>query len=199
MSGTRLEIPEGSKRLLVFAALRGGMVDRRCAASALWPLGNDARASGNLRSALWRLRGIGVELMDVDKVGLSLRPDVMVDVRIACDWASRIIRGTCDDEDLSAIPWRLDELELLPGWYDDWVLMERELVRQRMLHAFEALSQHLIEELRFAEAVEAAMAAVSVEPLRESATTALIRAHLAEGNCVEAQRTYHKISEGPAR
>ncbi len=188
----RLEIPEGSKRLLAFAALHTGMFDRRSAAGALWPLGDDARASGNLRSALWRLRGNGFELMDVDKVGIGLRDDVVVDVRVARDWASRIVGGTYRIDDLSAVPWRLDELELLPGCYEEWALMERERIRQQMLHAFEALSQHLIGRQRFAEAVEAAMAAVSVEPLRESATKALIEAHLAEGNWVEAYRAFHR-------
>lgn len=184
----RLEIPEGSKRLLAFAALHPGMVDRRWAAGALWPLGDDSRASGNLRSALWRLRGSGLELMDVDKVSIGLRDGVVVDIRVACDWASRIISGTHQLGDLGAVVWRLDELELLPGCYEEWALMERERVRQRMLHAFESLSQHLIGRQRFAEAVEAAMAAVSVEPLRESSTRALIEAHLAECNWAEAYR-----------
>jgi DNA-binding SARP family transcriptional activator len=188
----RLEIPEGSKRLLAFAALHTGMLDRRWTAGALWPLGNDSRASGNLRSALWRLRGNGLELMDVDKASIGLRDDVVVDVQVACDWASRIINGTHHPDDLGAVAWRLDELELLPGCYEEWALIERERIRQRMLHAFEWLSQHLIGQRRFAEAVEVAMAAVSVEPLRESATRALIEAHLAEGNWAEAYRTFRR-------
>jgi DNA-binding SARP family transcriptional activator len=128
--------------------------------------------------------------MDVDKVSVGLRDDAVVDVRVACDWASRIINGTHHIDDLTAIPWRLDELELLPGCYEEWALMERERIRQRMLHAFESLTRHLISQQRFAAAVETAMAAVSVEPLRESATRALIEAHLAEGNWAEAYRTF---------
>ncbi len=53
----RRELPESSKRLAVFVALTGGRVDRRTAAGVLWPDGNDVRAAGNLRSALWRMRG----------------------------------------------------------------------------------------------------------------------------------------------
>src|SRR5687767_10453177 len=34
--GQRLEIPEGSKRLLMFVALTGGRVNRRHAAGTLW-------------------------------------------------------------------------------------------------------------------------------------------------------------------
>src|SRR5206468_12712768 len=73
---------------------------------------------------------------------------------------------------------------------DDWVLMERERIRQRVLHALEALSRRLAGTARCAEAVEAAMMAVSAEPLRESAQRALIEAHVAEGNWVEGRRAY---------
>ena len=37
---------------------------------------------------------------------------------------------------------------------------------------------------------EAAMFAVGIEPLRESAQRVLIEAHLAEGNLVEARRAF---------
>jgi DNA-binding SARP family transcriptional activator len=63
-------------------------------------------------------------------------------------------------------------------------------LRQRMLHALEAMSRQLVIRRRCAEAVEAAMMAVSAEPLRESAQRALIEAHLAEGNWVEGRRTF---------
>jgi DNA-binding SARP family transcriptional activator len=79
-------------------------------------------------------------------------------------------------------------LDLLPGWYDDWVLMERERLRQRILHALEELSRKLACAGRFPEAVEAAVLAIGAEPLRESAQRALIEAHVAEGNLSEARR-----------
>jgi DNA-binding SARP family transcriptional activator len=68
--------------------------------------------------------------------------------------------------------------------------LERERIRQRMLHALEALSRALTARGRHAEAVEAAMTVVSAEPLRESAQRVLVEAHVAEGNWVEARRTY---------
>lgn len=46
LNGIRREVPDGSKRLLVFVALGTGRVDRRYAAGSLWPLGNDERAAG---------------------------------------------------------------------------------------------------------------------------------------------------------
>ena len=86
-------------------------------------------------------------------------------------------------------------MDLLPGWYDDWVIFERERIRQRLLHAVEALSRRLVETDRFAEAVDAAVSAVSADPLRESANRVLMEAHLAEGNLIEAHRTYKRYRD----
>jgi hypothetical protein len=65
--------------------------------------------------------------------------------------------------------------DLLPGWYDDWVLSEAEDWRQLRLHALEALADRLTATGRWGEAADAAGAAVRAEPLRESANAALIR------------------------
>lgn len=191
LDGHRREIPEGSKRLLVFVALRRRRVERRQAAGALWPIGNDGRAAGNLRSALWRLRGAGIDLLKADKWSLTLTEHVVVDVELVSDWAARLVAGRPSPHDLTVNPSWPDSLDLLPGWYDDWALMERERMRQRMLHALEALSRQLAMLGRHADAVEVAMMAVGAEPLRESAQRVLLEAHLAEGNRVEGRRCFN--------
>jgi DNA-binding SARP family transcriptional activator len=81
--------------------------------------------------------------------------------------------------------------DLLPDWYEDWVVLERERFRQLRLHALEALCRRLMQAGRFGAAVQAGLAAVAGEPLRESAHRTLIQAHLAEGNPGEAVRQYH--------
>jgi DNA-binding SARP family transcriptional activator len=186
----RQEVPEGSKRLLAFVALRRRRVDRRHAAGTLWPFGNDGRAAGNLRSALWRLRRAGINVLAADKGSLRLREHVIVDLHLIDQWATRLIHRTAFGRDLLISPSVFDALDLLPGWYDDWVLMERERIRQRLLHALEALSIHLANLGRYGEAVDAALLAVSADPLRESAHRALIEAHVAERNLTEAYRSY---------
>lgn len=190
LCGQRKEVPEGSKRLLVFVALRRVRVERSCAAGTLWPIGGELRAAGNLRSALWRLRRAGIDLIVADKWSLMLSDEVVVDLRIMEDWAARLIGGTATLDDLGSMRSHGEALDLLPGWYDDWALMERERIRQRMLHALEALSRTLARQGRWAEAVEAALAAVTAEPLRESAQRTLIEAHLAEGNWIEGRRAF---------
>jgi DNA-binding SARP family transcriptional activator len=191
----RREVPEGSKQLLAFVALRRGRVERRHAAGALWPLGGEDRAAGNLRSALWRLRRAGINVLVADKWSLALSADVLVDLHLTEQWATRLIDGRATGGDLAVAPWTADALDLLPGCYDDWVLMARERLRQRILHALEALSERLAAAGRFADAIEAALLATGAEPLRESAQRALIKVHIAEGNLTEARRTYRVYHE----
>jgi DNA-binding SARP family transcriptional activator len=191
----RQEVPEGSKQLLAFVAVRRRRVERRHAAGTLWPFGDEARAAGNLRSALWRLRRAGIDVMVADKCSLALNADVLVDLHVIDQWATRIIEEAAIESDLAISASWGDALDLLPGWYDDWVLMERERVRQRMLHALETLSRTLTRAGRFADAIEAAILAVRAEPLRESAQRALIEAHVAEGNLGEARRSYRTYRE----
>jgi DNA-binding SARP family transcriptional activator len=185
-----VDVPEGSKRLLAFLALRRGYVERRYAAGTLWPSVDDRRAAGNLRSALWRLRCADIDVLQADKRSIGLRRSVAVDVHEVADWATRLITQQPLPGDLSLSRALLHALDLLPGCYDDWAIIERERMRQRILHALEALSRAMAAARRFGEAVDAALTAVSVDPLRESAQRALLEAHLAESNISEARRDF---------
>jgi DNA-binding SARP family transcriptional activator len=73
--------------------------------------------------------------------------------------------------------------------------MEREHYRQLRLHALESLSEKLTAQGRYAQAVEAGIAAVAAEPLRESAHRTLMKAHLGEGNMTEALHQYRTFRQ----
>jgi DNA-binding SARP family transcriptional activator len=193
-AGKSWDVAEGSTRLLAFLALHRGRLERSYVAGCLWPTVDDTRAAGNLRSALWRIKDFDVPLIASERPSLQLRDEVGVDVQLLGDWAARVISGDGQPEDMSVTPWDLDELELLPGWYDDWVIVGRERLRQRLLHAIEILSREMALGGRCAEAIEAALVVVNAEPFRESAHRVLIEAHLAEGNWAEAQRRFEDHS-----
>jgi DNA-binding SARP family transcriptional activator len=155
----------------------------------LWIDAPEDRAFARLRSALWRLKKPGYRLVEATSNQLRLAPDVAVDYQDATALAQGLLGGRAsagaDDVD-----WAPLGGELLPDWYDDWVLMERERYRQLGLHALEALAQRYIDASEPGRALAAALAAVAGEPLRESAHRAVIRVHLAEGNGGEALRQY---------
>jgi SARP family transcriptional regulator, regulator of embCAB operon len=182
-------VPAGSQHVLAFVALRcRAAVPRTLIAGTLWPEAPERCACANLRSALARLHHGGRQALEIHPAEVRLADSAAVDLHRA----RRIARGILDhpapgsgpEPDLAVI----DALstELLPGWYDDWALLEAEDWRQLRLHALEALARRLIAERRYAAAVAAAQAAVHADPLRESAQACLIRTHLAEGNPCEA-------------
>jgi DNA-binding SARP family transcriptional activator len=133
-------------------------------------------------------------VVEADKWSLHLSANVEVDVHRLGAWANRLIHSCAEPADLSLSRVPPLACHLLPGWYDDWAVLERERIRQRVLHALEALSARFSEQGRHAEAVEAALRAVVEEPLRESGQRALITAYLAQENVVEARRAYVRFA-----
>ena len=75
------------------------------------------------------------------------------------------------------------------------MIVERERLRQIRVHALEELSRRLAVGHRYGHAIDAALAAIAADPLRESAHRRLIEAHLAEGNASEAIRQYETYAE----
>jgi DNA-binding SARP family transcriptional activator len=191
------QLSVGSQRLLVFLALHHRAVTRIAMAGRMWPEASDERAGISLRSALSRLDTSTREAILSASAGLSLVETVAVDFREAQALARRLLihTDTVDDADLGPAATATLSAELLPDWYDDWVLAEAEDWRQLRMNALEAQARILIDRGRLAEAAGAARAAMKVEPLRESANAQLIRVHLAEGNQSEALRVFDRYSD----
>jgi DNA-binding SARP family transcriptional activator len=187
--GRATTVPMSAQRLIAFLALTDRLTLRGYVAGTLWPEASEEHATASLRSALWRLHLLGLNLVGTTRSHIGLAPGVRVDVRIMAAQAARLI-----DPDAECYPSDFDlsllSRDLLPGWYDEWVIIERERVRQIRLHGLEAMCGRLTALGRYAEAIQAALAAVADEPLRESAHLAVVQVHLAEGNVAEALRHY---------
>lgn len=185
-----LTVPRSAQRVVAFLGLNPGRLSRTFVAGQLWTDANEQRAAAALRTALWRLGGFAAELVRCDGQTLSLHPAVELDVARCSRLAHDMLDskpGTWTHADLSELR---DAGELLPDWYDDWVLIERERFRLMRAHALERLCRDLSSSGRHADATEAGIAAVATDPLRESAHRALIEAHLAQGNSSDALRQY---------
>ena len=187
-----LPLPLSTQRLLAFLALRDRPLLRLHVATALWPDATEERSGANLRSALWRLRGERCLLVESSNGHLRLAQSVPVDFRLVTISARHLLDPStpCDVDDLDESLFAGD---LLPDWYDEWVVMERERFRQLRLFALESAADRLVAAGRHGQAVQAALMAVSEEPLRESAHRVLVRAHLAEGNRGEAILQYQRF------
>lgn len=190
--GTAVPLPVGGRRLVAYLALQG-RTPRQTVAGTLWSGSAELQAAGSLRSTLWRVQRARPGLVrDVGGV-LALSPEVRVDVRGFAASARRVV----DDE--APFPRDFDAVlragELLPGWYDDWVLFERERLRQLRLHALDVIALAWSRAGRHGEALDVALRALGGDPLRESAYRTVIVLHLAESNLVEAVRTYRRCRD----
>jgi DNA-binding SARP family transcriptional activator len=186
--GSPVDLPLGAQRVLAFLAIEGRPQLRTHVAGVLWPNVPAGRSAASLRSALWRMHRIGRGLVWSSSGRVGLGPHVEVDVHRAVALARQL-----EDRATPPPPAGTTELldgDLLPDWFDDWVVPERERLRQVRLHALERLAALLMETGRHAEAIDAAMRAMTSDPLRESAHRALIQVHLVEGNHAEAIRQF---------
>jgi DNA-binding SARP family transcriptional activator len=147
------------------------------------------QAYGSLRATIWNARRLHCHLIEASSTHVALSPLVHVDVRELEQCAERVLRG--DGPLLGPdIELLAHASELLPDWYEDWVLDEREQLHELRLLALESAAENLIAAHRNSEASIAALAAVNAEPLRESAYYVLVRASLAAGNLAQAHRHF---------
>jgi DNA-binding SARP family transcriptional activator len=122
---------------------------------------------------------------------LEIDPSVRVDVEAVSRWADRLIDGTPESNDLE-FALTPDMFTLLAESDGDWLVVERERFRQRILHAADRLIDLLCDAGSFARALDVGLSALAQEPLRESTNLAVMRVHLREGNRSEAVRHYER-------
>jgi DNA-binding SARP family transcriptional activator len=187
-------LPANVERVIALLAVRGRPQLRTTMASTLWMDTTTDRASANLRTALWRARQHTGDLLRLEGHYVALSPDVQVDLAELTLRARRLIDGHASLEPDDGDPRSLAG-DLLPGWDEEWITFERERLRQLRIHALESLCAKLSAAGRAGESIDAGLAAVEAEPLRESAQRALVAAHLAEGNISEARRQFHFYRE----
>ncbi|GLY22171.1 bacterial transcriptional activator domain-containing protein [Micromonospora sp. NBRC 101691] len=181
-------VPRGLQRIIALIGLRPGAT-RSHLAGLLWPDAPEDRALSSLRTALWRLRQDPCCPMLTTGDTVRLDPAVHLDVDELVRTAARV--GDNGDPGAAAAALAAGRHDLLPGWYDDWVLLERERLRQLRLHMLEHLARTHLAAGRHGEALQAALEAMAAEPLRETPHRLVVQIHLAEGNAFEALHAFY--------
>jgi DNA-binding SARP family transcriptional activator len=192
VAGEPVDLPDSTRRLVAFLALSDGPQERALVAATLWPGKAESRAAANLRSSLWRLPDLsGAQLVRSNRTCLGLDPGVGVDTR-DLERAGWALVGGEDVLDTDTIDRTLFVADLLPGWYDDWVICERERLTQLQLHFTEALAYALLDAGRVPEALDVAVRLVAADPLREGSQRVLLRIYCHEGSLGQARRQYER-------
>ena len=185
----RVEVPPAGQRVVAYLAIQGQPVRRSAVAAAIWPDADETRARANLRSAVCRL-GALAPVLDATPASLTIAPDVLVDVDDLQAQAAAARAG-----EVPALRTRPGlDLELLPGWDDEWVELERERVRQLELHLLDTVVTACVEEGRHGDGVDAALRAIRLDPWRESSHAGLLRALLAGGNRAAAIAHFRRFA-----
>ncbi|HEU5099276.1 MAG TPA: BTAD domain-containing putative transcriptional regulator [Roseiflexaceae bacterium] len=173
---------------------------RQHLAFLLWPDSTEAQARANLRHLLHHLRQAlpdADRFLYTDAQVLQWRQDAAFTLDVIAfehalaqaDQAER--RG-----DQAALRIALIDAidcyrgDLLPGWYDDWVLLERERLRQTYLATLERLVVLLEQAGEHAVAIGYAQQLLRHDPLHETSYQHLMRLYALSGDRASAVRVY---------
>src|SRR5690606_3574022 len=80
--------------------------------------------------------------------------------------------------------------ELLAGFYDEWITVEREYYRTRLLKLCLQVTQVLRARSEYGEAIEVAQRIVALDPANEYAHQHLMFCYVASGDRPAALRQY---------
>jgi DNA-binding SARP family transcriptional activator len=186
LNGQPIDVSPRQQRVIAVLALLGSR-SRHSVASLLWPDNSEAQASGSLRAGVFRISHQMPSLLrdSVDPLALDL--GVSVDIQ-----QLRHVMEELDIDGNLDVPTSSAELlrtaDLLPGWYEDWVIFEQERFKQQRLGALETLTRNYLTLGQLSHAIDAASAAVAIEPLRETAQLLLVRSYLAANDRASATR-----------
>jgi len=183
-----VHLPHGNQRLVAFVAL-GGLVCRSEVAGVLWPEVDDARANGCLRTAIWQIHRCCPRLLVSYGKELGLSDDTYVDT-IDFEALAHCVFREPQSVPLVELTHDWIRKRLLPGWYDEWVIVAQERLWQLQLHVLEAAGEELLCRGKPGPALWAASSAANAEPLRESAHRLVVRIHISEGNLSAATAHY---------
>ena len=123
-NGVELRLSHREQRLVALLGLSGERA-RPHVAGLLWPDSTDERALASLRRAVMQTQHARPGLLDAGRAFVSLNPEIEDDADEVCRAAEFSQLPESDDE-RSHLLSLLSAEELLPGWYDDWVVFERE-------------------------------------------------------------------------
>ena len=199
--GEALPAPESARAVSLLAYLllhRHAPQSRERLAFLLWPDSSESQARTNLRHVLHHLRRALPDperFLVVTTQTLRWRPDApyWLDVAAFEALAAGLDGNTEGDRRLSALRAAVELYrgDLLEGWYDEWVLSERERLSQQHLRLLERLVGCLEAGGDLAGAIHHAEQLLRHDPLNEGSYRLLMRLFAAQGDRARALRLYH--------
>lgn len=195
--GQAAELPGQKDRALlaILALAQGAPQSRDKLAGLLWSDRGDTQARDSLKHALTRLRqSLGEDLSDAL---IADRQTVRLDLaRFSVDAVKveQLIRtggpGSLEQACTLADGALLDGIAIRDAGFEEWLGAERQ--RLRRLHE-DALSALLAPALPSATRERAAQRLITLDPLREAATRALMQVHAERGEGAQAIKLFEAL------
>ena len=135
--------------LFAYLALTAGIPHRReKLAGMFWPDTSDENSRKNLRNELWRIRK-AISAQQSTESEYLLADEFTLTFNHGAEYWLDVSQMERPDLDLQSLTSNLSlyQGELLPGFYDDWIILERE----RIQAVFESRMEQLLEQLVVAE------------------------------------------------
>jgi len=186
-----------AQSLFAYLILSAGTAHRReKLAGLLWPDSLEETARSNLRSALWKIRKALPSSASAEYVFAD-------DLTIAFNASAGYWLDTAELEKVSEKA-SADELrtilslyhgELLPGFYDEWVVLEREHLSAAFEHHMARLMSLLENEHRWLDIFDWGERWIKLGQKPEPAYRALMSAHAAKGDMAKVAATYERCAK----
>jgi DNA-binding SARP family transcriptional activator/predicted ATPase len=189
-----------AQSLFAYLILNPGTEHRREKLAGLfWPDSSESNARNNLRQALWRVRkalreeeGAEGGFIRSDSFSLAFNPqsEYWLDAAVLEKDPSPE-NATKDLIELVS----LYEGELLPGFYDDWVVLEREHLQASFERMMQRLMEGLVREKRWHEVLEWGERWIALGQVPELAFRALMIAHGGLGDTSNVALVYQRCKD----
>ncbi|HEX6149464.1 AfsR/SARP family transcriptional regulator [Nocardioides sp.] len=187
VGGDAVQLHRREQRLTALLALRG-TAPRSEISGILWPDTTDGKADASLRTAIRHTQVSAPGTLAVTHGAIGIARTLRVDVHDLRHAHGQRRRG-------SPLLPLLERGELLPGWYEDWVVHHRTQLELIRLRTLEEVAARALEQADALSALRAARLAATIEPLHEPAQSLIIRAHLVHGDHVSAVRQYRQFQQ----
>ena len=201
--GTRLT--HALQSLLAWLLLHRRTVHaRETLAGLFWGDHGEARGRSCLSTALWRIRQVlepeGIPrgtylIVQPDAVGFNCASDHWLDVAAFEDGVGRHLPASANGDRARDWTGAEDAIacytgDLLDGFYDEWVLRERERLRMLYLDCLGTLLRRHSDTGALERALRCGQQILALDPLREDTHREMIRLHMRSGHRALARQQY---------
>ena len=196
--GTAIALPSRpAQSLLAYLTLNVGTAQRReLLAGLLWPDSPEAVARRNLRTALWHLRkALAAGLAGPHEYILADDITIAFSAQNAFSLDAAALRAAtnadCSTDELAHVV-SLYRGELLPGFYEDWVILERDQLAAVFKATIQRLLGRLLAEERWEEVLAWSERWIALGGSPEPAYRALMTAHACLGDSSSVAGTFRR-------